>query len=87
MSEEKLIRFYGTKWCPGSRRAKKVLINHDIKFDWVNIDVDVQGRKFVMGVNNGYRSVPTIVFPDGDILVEPSTNLLLDKLREMGFIP
>lgn len=80
MSEGAKIKFYGTTWCPSSRRAKKLIIQSGIDFDWINIDEDPAGRQFVMEVNNGNRSVPTIVFPDGDILVEPSTSRLKDKL-------
>lgn len=81
MTNSEKIKFYGTKWCPTSRRAKKMLEEKGIAFEWINIDEDPAGREFVMEVNNGYRSVPTIVFPDGDILVEPSSNELAKKLE------
>jgi mycoredoxin len=73
--------FYGTNWCPASRRAKKILEEKGVEFEWINIDENPDGREFVLEVNNGYRSVPTIVFPDGDILVEPSSNELAKKLE------
>ena len=84
MGDEKKIKLYGKTWCPGSRRAKKVLIDRTVAFEWVNIDEDFNGREYVIKVNNGYRSVPTIVFPDGEILVEPSKKVLLEKLKTMG---
>jgi len=65
MSEGVKIKFYGTSWCPTSRRAKKLLINKGIEFEWINIDEDPAARAFVIDVNNGNRSVPTLVFPDG----------------------
>ena len=80
MTEGAKIKFYGTSWCPSSRRAKKLLTHKGIDFDWINIDKDASGREFVIEVNKGNRSVPTIVFPDGDILVEPSSTELLNKL-------
>jgi mycoredoxin len=83
MTDNVKIKFYGTTWCPGCRRAKKMLITKDIEFEWINIGEDVAGREFVMEVNNGYRSVPTIVFPDGDILVEPSNAELAAKLSQL----
>ena len=82
MTEETKIKFYGTNWCPSSRRAKNILIEQGIDFEWINIDQDKEGRAYVEKVNNGYRSVPTIVFPDGEILVEPSTKTLLKKLEQ-----
>jgi mycoredoxin len=82
MSEGTKIKFYGTSWCPTSRRAKKFFIKKGIDFEWINIDEDPAGREYVLKVNNGYRSVPTIVFPDGEILVEPSNRELEQKLRQ-----
>ena len=84
MSDGMKIKFYGTSWCPSSRRAKKMLIEKGLEFEWINIDEDIAGREYVLRVNNGNRSVPTIVFPDGDILVEPTTSVLLDKIRQFG---
>lgn len=75
------IRMYGTSWCYDSRRARTVLENNHIPYDYIDIDQDMDGRKFVESVNRGYRSVPTIVFPDGSILVEPST---LELNRKLG---
>jgi mycoredoxin len=37
-------------------------------------------------VNGGYKSVPTIVFPDGSVLVEPSNAALEKKLGEDGLV-
>jgi mycoredoxin len=82
MSEVDKIKFYGTSWCPSSRRAKNLLIKNGIDFEWINIDEDPAARSFVIEVNNGNRSVPTIVFPDGDILAEPSNQELVKKLSQ-----
>ena len=74
------IIVYGTTWCGDSRRAVAFLNRNQIKYKWVDIDKDEKGRKFVEKTNNGFRSVPTIVFPDGSILVEPTTSELQAKL-------
>jgi len=47
----------------------------------VDIDKDKQAEQYVRSANNGMRSVPTILFPDGDILVEPSNKALADKFN------
>ena len=83
MEETTPIKFYGTVWCLSSRRAKNLLTAKGIEFEWINIDDDEEGRAFVEKVNNGYRSVPTIVFSDGDILVEPSMVELEEKLATL----
>ncbi len=79
MEESKEIIVYGTAWCGQSRRAKQFLVNHEIPFKWVDIDLDAVARDYVEKVNRGYRSVPTIVFPDGSLLVEPSESMLAEK--------
>jgi mycoredoxin len=74
------IVVYGTSWCGDSRRAKRVMDENQIAYTWIDIDKDAEGRSYVESVNRGYRSVPTIVFPDGSMLVEPNTNDLKAKL-------
>jgi mycoredoxin len=74
------IRVYGTRWCPDTVRAKQCLIRHSIPFEWCDIEQDSNGCAFVEKVNGGNRSVPTIVFSDGSILVEPSIHELEKKL-------
>jgi mycoredoxin len=74
------IIFYGTKWCPDCRRSKKFLDRRGIAYRYVDIDRDREARAYVQEMNNGNRSVPTIVFPDGGILVEPSNEELAGKL-------
>ncbi len=70
------IIIYGTQWCGDTRRALRFFDQHNIPYQWVDIDKDMEGRAFVEKTNRGYRSVPTIVFPDGSILVEPSLSAL-----------
>ena len=80
---EKII-VYGTRWCGDTRRALRILDNRGIDYEWINIDKDPQGEKFVKETNQGNRSVPTIVFPDESILVEPSNHTLDEKLDALG---
>ncbi len=74
------IIMYGTTWCGSTRRARRVFEEEKIDYDWVDIDKDESAARYVESVANGFRSVPTIVFPDGEILVEPSTYQLREKL-------
>jgi glutaredoxin-like protein len=74
------IIMYGTTWCYDTRRARAIFDQNKIAYEWVDIDKDIDGRKYVESVNRGYRSVPTIVFADGSILVEPSNMELTRKL-------
>ncbi len=74
------IRMYSTTWCGDCRRSKRFLEAHQIPFEEINIDEDHQAAEVVLAMNKGARSVPTIVFPDGSVLVEPSNLALASKL-------
>jgi mycoredoxin len=80
---DKLI-VYGTRWCGDTRRARRVLDNQQINYLWIDIDKDKKGEEFVISTNKGNRSVPTIVFPDQSILVEPSNQELNEKLDSLS---
>lgn len=77
------IKVYGTTWCPDCERAKGVLAKNSVEYDWIDISNDAAARVYVEKVNHGNRSVPTIVFTDGSILVEPSNAVLEKKLAEI----
>jgi mycoredoxin len=53
---------------------------NQIEYSWVDIDLDEAGAEFVVSTNHGMRSVPTILFCDGSILVEPNEVELKNKL-------
>lgn len=74
------ITLYGTGWCPDCKRSKQFFGEQRVPYHYVDIDNDAQAVTFVEQVNHGYRSIPTIVFPDGSVLVEPSNAQLADKL-------
>jgi mycoredoxin len=79
MPETEIV-VYGTTWCYDSKRARKLMDDNNIIYRFIDIDKDPQARKFVEETNNGFRSVPTIIFPDKSILVEPSNRELAQKL-------
>ena len=75
------IKVYGAPWCPDCKRAKKFLAEHRVKYDWLDIDGDAEALKFVEKLQNGGRTIPTITFPDGTHLLEPSNDELARKLE------
>lgn len=79
MTESGLI-VYGTRWCADCLRTRRYLESHAIPFQWIDIDQNKDAERFVIVTNHGNRSVPTIIFPDGSILVEPSNLRLKEKL-------
>jgi mycoredoxin len=70
------ITMYSTTWCGDCRRAKRVFADFGVSYREVNIEDDQDAAELVQTLNNGLRSVPTIVFPDGSVLVEPSNAAL-----------
>jgi glutaredoxin-like protein len=75
-----VITFYCTAWCPDCTRARNFLDKQRVAYVAVDIDESPEARSVVEKLNDGMRSVPTIVFPDGTILVEPSNAQLAQKL-------
>jgi mycoredoxin len=80
MSDAPEITLYGNTWCGGSRRARLLFDRNEIPYRWVDIDLDEEAAKYVESLNHGCRSVPTIVWADGSMLVEPSEEELAKKL-------
>jgi mycoredoxin len=74
------IEVYGTEWCPDCIRTKQVFKKHNVSYLWHDIGRDKDALAYVLSINKGLRSVPSIVFPDGSILIEPSNADLEKKL-------
>ena len=72
------IKFYGATWCPDCIRSKAFLDEQKVEYEYINIEKVPGAAEEVEKINNGYQSIPTIIFPDGRILVEPS-NVELQK--------
>ncbi len=77
---ESKITVYGAPWCPDCKRAKQFLGEQRLPYDWVDVDEDPEGMRFIEKVNNGKHIIPTIVFGDGSVLVEPTNAELAAKL-------
>lgn len=71
---------YSTVWCPDCKRAKRFLGEQRIPYVNVDIEQDAKAMAYVEEVNGGKRIIPTILFPDGSTLVEPSNAELAQKL-------
>src|SRR5512146_64850 len=75
-----VIVVYSTVWCPDCKQAKKFFGEQRVPYVNVDIELDAEAMAYVERVNHGKRIVPTIVFPDGDILVEPTNAQLAAKM-------
>ena len=66
------LTMYSTTWCGYCRRLKDQLGREGIEFVEVDIELDERAAELVMEVNGGTQTVPTLVFPDGSALTNPS---------------
>ncbi len=78
------ILLYCTTWCGGCYRAQHLFDEQGVAYTYIDIDKDSTSAEFVMQTNGGNRSVPTIVFPDGSILVEPNQIELAEKVEALS---
>ena len=73
-----MLTMYSTTWCGYCRRLKRVLDREGIAYAEVDIELDPAAAELVMRVNGGNRTVPTVVFPDGVALTNPS----IDQVKQ-----
>ena len=73
-----MLTVYSTTWCGYCVRLKKMLDRAGIEYAEVNIEEDEAAADLVMKVNGGNRTVPTVVFPDGAALTNPS----IDQVKQ-----
>jgi len=81
MKNDVNIKIYGTDWCSDCTRAKSFLDKYQVEYNWFNIELDKELQDYVREMNNGKQIVPTIVFDDGTVLVEPTNAELAEKLE------
>jgi thioredoxin reductase (NADPH) len=74
------VKVYGAPWCPDCKRTKKFLGEQRVAYDWLDIDEEAEALRFVEELQGGGRTIPTVIFPDGSYLLEPSNDELARKL-------
>ncbi len=84
MSQQIVV--YGASWCPDCHRSRTFLDEHHISYDWIDIDEDPAAADKVAQINHGNKTIPTIIFPDDSILVEPSDKALSEKLVTLNIM-
>lgn len=77
------LTMYTTSWCGFCRRLKSQLARDGIEMVEVDIERDRQAAEFVMSVNGGNQTVPTVVFPDGTAATNPSAKEVKRRLAEI----
>jgi mycoredoxin len=75
---------YTTQWCGFCRRLKGQLAQEGIEVAEIDIERDPAAADYVMSVNGGMQTVPTIVFPDGTALTNPSASQVRARLAALA---
>jgi mycoredoxin len=75
-----MLTMYTTHWCGYCVRLKHQLDREGISFQEVNIEDDEHAAEVVTSVNGGNRTVPTLVFPDGSALTNPTVAEVKERL-------
>jgi mycoredoxin len=78
-----MLTMYSTTWCGYCFRLKSQLERDGIGFEVVDIERDEAAAAYVMGVNSGNQTVPTLRFPDGSALTNPSIVQVKQRLGEI----
>ena len=71
MTDPQLV-MYSTVWCGYCTRLKTAMKASGIGFTEVDIEHDPAAAEFVRRVNGGNQTVPTVKFPDGSALTNPT---------------
>jgi mycoredoxin len=74
------VTMYSTPWCGYCHRLAGQLDREGIPFTVIDIEQQPDAAAYVREVNNGYETVPTVVFPDGTALTNPSVAQVRDRI-------
>ena len=74
------VTMYSTPWCGYCHRLKAQMDREGIEYSVVDIEDHPEAADLVMSVNGGHRTVPTLVFPDGSALTNPSLAQVMEKV-------
>ena len=78
------LTMYTTQWCGFCRNLKRQLARDGIEMTEVDIEQDPAAAEFVMSVNGGNQTVPTVVFPDGTAMTNPSAAQVRERLAAVS---
>ena len=80
------LTMYTTQWCGFCKRLKRQLAADGIEMTEIDIEQDPAAADYVMSVNGGFQTVPTVVFPDGSALTNPSATMVKERLRQLAVL-
>ena len=78
------LTMYTTTWCGYCRRLKSQLAREGIEITEVDIEREPDAAEYVMSVNGGFQTVPTVLFPDGSTLTNPSVRAVRHRMEGLA---
>lgn len=76
------VTMFTTTWCGYCVRLKSQLARAGVPYTEVNIETAPDAADFVMEVNRGNQTVPTVLFPDGTAATNPAAAEVLARLGQ-----
>ena len=78
------VTMYTTPWCGFCRRLKGQLAREGVEVAEIDIERDPAAADYVMSVNGGMQTVPTVLFADGTALTNPSAAQVKERLAALA---
>ncbi|WP_261556932.1 MULTISPECIES: mycoredoxin [Frankia] len=75
-----MLTIYTTSWCGYCVRLKRQLDQAGLEYTTVDIENDPTAEQLVRDANNGNATVPTVLFPDGTVMTNPSVRQVTEKV-------
>jgi mycoredoxin len=79
-----MLTMYSTPWCGYCHRLKSQLDREGIAYDVIDIERDPAAAGYVMSVNGGNQTVPTMKFDDGTAMTNPSIKQVKEHLTSLN---
>jgi mycoredoxin len=80
--EKNTIIIYGHRYCSQAKLLRDTLDQRQINYEWRDIrEGDPVFQDELRELANGYLSVPTVVLPNGSVLIEPLPRQVLKLLN------
>ncbi|NUU21474.1 MAG: mycoredoxin [Streptomycetaceae bacterium] len=76
------VTMYSTPWCGYCRRLKSQMEREGLAYTEVDIEQDAKAAEYVMSVNGGNQTVPTVVVEVGGQIQWVATNPSLAQVRD-----
>jgi mycoredoxin len=73
-----IVTVYGAEWCADCRRTRRYLDATATSYRWIDVGVETDVRGMLDAA--GFRSIPVVSLPTGQVLVEPSDDELANVI-------